>query len=127
MEVPKELPLAFTLSFEMLVREVCGGINVVGRIPFVVIDAIQNAYQIIPPPSEKPLELVSKFLSLYLLGVLAADCRSSVAEIKAGLHRTGHSVKFQSVLIDVGTQTSVGQQTWAEKPLVGQVMDTEKS
>src|SRR5258708_34927249 len=95
------------------------------RVHLLVIDAIEDAKQILAARAQERVQFLTERRGEYLLGITSTDGGDSIGKEDA----TSHNINDIGKLDDLGIEETAGrnaghfQDAVAENPLVGKIMD----
>ena len=119
-------PLRRRLALEVLHAVRLGQVRVAGRIPLLVVDAVQDAHQLRRALAENAVEPEPVLRGLDLLGIARAHGRDHTAEDDAGLQKADAAPVLHAVHAHQRVAETEPRQPLAlEHALVGEVVDGE--
>src|SRR5262245_24327466 len=122
----EQIAFAHELAAEVVDRIVGREIPVGLRVPYVVIDSVQNADQAAAALAQQPVEVGAELRSLNLPRVFRADGRDGGRKIDARFHRVRRIVELHPVLINIPAESEFEHKIRVEGSLISQVVDREQ-
>src|SRR5262245_55124899 len=98
------------------------------RVPFLIIDSVQNSDQRIPPAAQHSVQAPAKLLSRDFTGVSRTHCRYPVRVNDPGFETIHPAVKLDPFGMKIiRRQIRQAVLRWRKMPLVGKVVNCETS
>lgn len=117
-EARQQVGFAQAFSAKVFWCVVGSDVWVSSRIPFVIIHAIEDAHQIVPPQPEQTVHAEAVLWCLDFLGIPLADGRQGVRSQDGALEHASGATELQPVgpLAQIAGQAKVGQVVQIKKP-----------